>query len=321
MAYRFAQLSLGLMSLIGPAVLAAPMPAVVTQVVTVPAQGYAQPTSSAAPVPNNQTPPPATNKQSSSSSNTGGSGAPAPGGSASGLKSPKGVSFDKSTTLMAGAGWAYDWNPKSMGNLNGAPFVPMLKDKTQIGEWNGISPESDACLAFNEPDVPTSEGGSYMGPGEAASLYKSTFQKGCSAKSLGAPAVSSKDMGNTDGLSLKWLEQFAADCSDCKIDFWPLHFYATKGQPDQFDYFTKYVTSARNAIAGFAKNNKNFGTDMWFTEIGQYGGGSEEFTSQCIDYMNKQPDIKAYSPTLGGNPDDQSTQPTDGSMVAQMYAS
>lgn len=320
MAYRFAQLSLGLVSLLGPAVLAAPMPEVVTQVVTVPAPGYTQP--SAAPASNNQSPPPASgNKKSSSSSNNDQSGAPAPGGSASGLKSPKGVSFDKATTIMSGAGWAYDWNPKSMGNLNGAPFVPMLKDKSQTGEWNGISPESDACLAFNEPDVPLGQGGSQMEPGEAASLYQSTFMKGCSAKSLGAPAVSSKGMGDQDGLSLKWLEQFAADCKDCKIDFWPLHFYATNGLPDQFDYFTKYVTAARNAIQGFAKNNPKFGTDMWFTEIGQYGGGSEEFTSQCIDYMNKQPDIKAYSPTLGGNPDDASSQPTDGSMVAQIYGS
>lgn len=99
----------------------------------------------------------------------------------------------------------------------GTPFLDSVK--RQISSGSNIS----HVLGFNEPDGPTSTGGSNMSPALAASAWKLQLEplKKLGVK-LGAPAVTSSQDGFT------WLTNWLSACDGgCNPDFIPVHFYGS----------------------------------------------------------------------------------------------
>ena len=60
-------------------------------------------------------------------------------------------------------------------------------------------------------------------------------------------------------MGLAWLKEFWSACSDCHVDFVPIHWYdsATNVQ-----YFKNYIQDARDAANG---------KPLWITEFGAFG--------------------------------------------------
>lgn len=89
------------------------------------------------------------------------------------------------------------------------------------GPWNEhasswIAAGSKNLLAFNEPE---NAGQSNINATAAADAYRKYMQPFAGKAQLGAPGVSN------DGRD--WMTQFLGLCSDCTIDFVPIHWVST----------------------------------------------------------------------------------------------
>ena len=190
-----------------------------------------------------------------------------------------------------GASWAYNWVSQPGGDIpSDLEFVPMLHDMTQpftsVWQTEAAAQNAKHVLAFNEPDIPEQAGSSIGSAQQCAEDYKSTFEKGApKGARYGAPAVTSS---LEPGKGLDYLGQFMKACSDCKIDFITLHYY---GQPDQFDYFERYV-----------KDAKKFGKPIWMTEYGLSSGSDADqakFIKQATELLQKEPGRREVLPLHG----------------------
>ena len=79
-----------------------------------------------------------------------------------------------------------------------------------------ITAGSKYLLAFNEPE---NAGQSNIDPKAAADAYRKYVQPFAGQAQLGAPGVSN------DGRD--WMTQFLGLCSDCTIDFVPIHWVSS----------------------------------------------------------------------------------------------
>ena len=75
-------------------------------------------------------------------------------------------------------------------------------------------------LAFNEPDMQSSVGGSNIDPTTAAQIWTREVEPlSKMGIRLGSPACSSAPSGIT------WMQSFLQACSNCTVDFMVVHFY------------------------------------------------------------------------------------------------
>ncbi|KAG6879368.1 hypothetical protein C0992_003188 [Termitomyces sp. T32_za158] len=115
--------------------------------------------------------------------------------------------------------WQYDWGsiaPEYLA-VDGIEYIPMQWGSANIEGFADAVQKQGAktILAFNEPDFDQE---SNIQPSEAASLWKKYLEPmKANGIRLGAPAVTSNGQ--------QWLAQFVQACSDCSVDFIPLHWY------------------------------------------------------------------------------------------------
>lgn len=114
----------------------------------------------------------------------------------------------------------YNWYSTTTNKQNFTEYVPMLwgtkPELTSIWDDHAsswIAAGSEHLLAFNEPE---NAGQSNINVTAAADAYRKYMQPFAGKAQLGAPGVSN---GGRD-----WMTQFLGLCSDCTIDFVPIHW-------------------------------------------------------------------------------------------------
>ncbi|KAI3316681.1 glycoside hydrolase family 128 protein [Xylariaceae sp. AK1471] len=198
--------------------------------------------------------------------------------------------------------WAYNWasdpyfaGPWTPDSYNPAlNFVPMLwsahPDLTSIWTANVnhsiASYNIDSVLAFNEPDSCGcwSCGSSCMDVPSAVSAYKQWVQPFAGRLRLGAPAVTN---GVGDNVGLNYLQSFMGNCTGCRVDFIPLHYYGSVHDPANFK---KHVESAWEMF------NKSI--PIWITEFGTDGGTEAEVLAWLRDvlpWLDSQSYVERYA--------------------------
>ncbi|KAF2671839.1 hypothetical protein BT63DRAFT_467932 [Microthyrium microscopicum] len=224
------------------------------------------------------------------------------------LSTKKGVSYPRDQTRYANyfnrISWAYNWyhaakywSPNA-ASLNGnIDYVPMIhSNKPDItNTWNqdidGLlkGREDLAILAFNEPDMPINAGGSDMSPETAVELYrKYILPYACRAR-LGAPAVSNSPAAVNKGV--RWLQRFLMLCTDCVIDFIPVHAY---GPPTDIQMFKNAITGAYMAGGDPARK-------VWVTEFAHQVGSNppidqkKNLMRELSQWMNQQDFVERYA--------------------------
>jgi hypothetical protein len=111
-----------------------------------------------------------------------------------------------------------------------------------------------------------------MTPDFAVEKWHELVQPYAGQAKLGAPSVSNSE---TPGMGLDWLETFLNKCSDCTIDFIPIHWYAESGD---FEYFKQCVTNAHDVAKA-----AGFDVPVWVTE---FGAPTPNVDVQ-VDFVNK----------------------------------
>jgi len=177
-------------------------------------------------------------------------------------------------------------------------------------------------LGFNEPDLcgDNGVGASCMSVEDAVAAYRkwiTPLKK--QGFRLGAPAVT-----NGQGLNIgnDWLVKFLAQCSDCGIDFLPVHWY---GQYWEFDNFFSNLHYTRD-IVGEGRY------PIWLTEFGITTGTDAEVQNFMEIVMAALEDpsrswVEKYAWYMAGKPGtypgnlvaaDQSSLSTFGQLYDQM---
>jgi hypothetical protein len=161
------------------------------------------------------------------------------------------------------AGWEF------VPMLWGAPSTPGTFATTVKGFKNqGVNISS--ILGFNEPDGPTSTGGTNIKASTAATLWIQEIEplKDLGLR-LGAPAT----QGN--GAGIAWLTDFMNSCNGkCTIDFLPVHYYG------DFQGFASYLGQV---YATFGQK------PIWVTEFGLPNAplaSSQSFLNQSMAFLD-----------------------------------
>lgn len=177
-------------------------------------------------------------------------------------------------------------------------FVPMMwgigddpKDDQWLQEVKKVMSDGrniSHALAFNEPDAPSSWGGSDIDPHKAAQAWVANFEPLAEmGVKLGLPAVTGAPSG------LDWLKQFLGNCSElvsdggstknCTWDVVPVHWY------DNFAGLTSHI-GERHSLWPDA--------EVWVTEYAlahQDAKPTEEYYHQTVDYFDKLDYLGRYS--------------------------
>ncbi|WWC72096.1 uncharacterized protein I206_106056 [Kwoniella pini CBS 10737] len=153
-----------------------------------------------------------------------------------------------------GLKWYYNWSfwPMSMGDIE---YVPMIWGESSINDWDGNVPTgSTYILGFNEPDQPSSAGGSNMNVTQGSLLHQKWTNKLVNKNiKIGSPAVARGGSWWFNG----WLQ---ACNGQCKFDFVPIHFYGTNA----------------NDLITYIKTFPSQGKPIWLTEVA------------CLDFSSGQ---------------------------------
>lgn len=168
-------------------------------------------------------------------------------------------------------------------------FVPLLfNDNPGLTEvWpqyaqQAIDAGADTLLGFNEPDL-CYPGSSCMSVNQSVDAWKKYMEPFAGKARLGAPAVTNGGPPS----SLTWLGEFIANCTDCTIDFVPLHWYSNVYA---FSYLQYYVQQAYNVT----------GKPIWITEFGIDGSGGSElqyqaFLKMALPWLDAVPYVERYA--------------------------
>lgn len=146
--------------------------------------------------------------------------------------------------------WQYNWDSTTTVNKQSyCEYVPMLwgtsSDHTNAWFSNAyywLASGSGHLLAFNEPERSDQAN---LTPQEAATAFKKYMTPFVGSASIGAPAVSN------DGYA--WITEFLGLCTNCGIDFIPIHWY---NDHTLFSDFKNWVTSICD-----------LGYTVWITEV------------------------------------------------------
>jgi len=116
----------------------------------------------------------------------------------------------------------------------------------------------------------------------AVTAYRQYVQPFAGKVKLGAPAVTN---GVGSGIGIDWLDQFVGNCTSCRIDFIPLHWYGDVTNPDSFKtYVTSFYTK--------------FKKPLWITEFGAPGASSAaiiSFLENVMPWMDKTAYVQRYA--------------------------
>jgi hypothetical protein len=189
--------------------------------------------------------------------------------------------------------WYYNYSPYIITNYTTLDFVPMLFSIPDAGDTSftdQVTPLLNSntitqILAFNEPDGPTSQGGTALSPSDAAKSYIDTLlplRMQYPGLNLGWPAVTGSPRG------LTWLKNFNTSChklspkTGCTADFLPLHWYGT------FAGMASYLGQVRAAYPSLP---------LWVTEFADPDASlddTESFLNQSLAYLDRLPYVERY---------------------------
>ncbi|CAF1093485.1 unnamed protein product [Rotaria sp. Silwood1] len=186
--------------------------------------------------------------------------------------------------------WLYNWelwDPRSAGTYSTAEYVPMCRTQAEASQVSAYfsSCYANYLLGFNEPDLPSANGGDYLSPYNASILWKQYIQpvKASCGTALGAPAVTN---GVGSGWGTDWLRQFFGNCTSpsCSFDFIPFHWYGTS-----LSDFETYVTNFHSLFPTYP---------LWITEW-QFTGISSTTTAylekQALQWLDAQNYVARYA--------------------------
>ncbi|KAG6874374.1 hypothetical protein C0995_015110 [Termitomyces sp. Mi166 len=191
--------------------------------------------------------------------------------------------------------WQYDWgsSPPEYLAVDGIEYIPMQWGSANIeGFADAVQTQGaktilvrrsifDFCgenlifeKAFNEPDFDQE---SNIQPLEAVNLWNKYLEPmKAHGIRLGAPAVTASGQ--------PWLAQFMQGCSNCSIDFIPLHWYG-----DGVEGFYNYLWQVHNTYPNIS---------LWVTEFASTSSNATEvanFLNASTAYMDTLPWIERYA--------------------------
>ncbi|QSZ30313.1 hypothetical protein DSL72_004835 [Monilinia vaccinii-corymbosi] len=187
--------------------------------------------------------------------------------------------------------WAWNWDSVMPSGFPSAmEFVPCLWSDASdhTANWvnnvnNAISRGTSHIVAFNEPDACGGDQ-ACMSPQQAVNAWKTYIQPFSGRVKLGAPQVTRGATG------LPWLSSFLALCTDCQIDFVPIHWYGKNNDENYLGDFYSYVRSAYDTGGN---------RPIWITEFALLNPASEsdqeKFISQVIPWMDNLSWVARYA--------------------------
>jgi hypothetical protein len=176
--------------------------------------------------------------------------------------------------------WQYDWgnsppNYMAVSNIN---YIPMQWGSGKIEVFTDAVKAQGAktILAFNEPDFDKE---SNMLPTEAAKLWKQYLEPlKAEGIRLGGPAVTGSPTGRP------WLNEFFQACTNCSVDFLPLHWYG-----EGVEGFYNYLWEVHNQFPKLP---------IWVTEYASTSSNDTEvlnFLNATMTYMDSVDWIERYA--------------------------
>lgn len=185
------------------------------------------------------------------------------------------------------AGFAWNWEADSRGDIGGIPFIPTLRTLATAGDWSSkvdaaIKAGSKVVFGFNEPDKPDQANLGVAAACEAWTKYMNPIASKHPEVNIVGPSVSS-DVAK--GTGLDWLSQFKSQCPGAIYHSSNIHWYGYGNAG--FDDFKAHVDKA---ISQFGK--------VWVTEFGLHGqsqAASKAFLEKALPYLDSNPDCLGYS--------------------------
>lgn len=174
--------------------------------------------------------------------------------------------------------WQYNWAnvaPDYLATSN-IPYVPMQWGSAGIQDFADTvkAQGADIILTFNEPD---SSSQANMDPGDAAQLWMQYIQPlKAQGIRLGGPAVTASGLG--------WLISFFQACTNCTIDFLPLHWYG-----DGVAGFYSYIWQVHSVYPQYP---------IWITEYAETSTNDTvvaEFLNATTVYLDSLDWIERYA--------------------------
>lgn len=183
--------------------------------------------------------------------------------------------------------WYYNYGSKpspAFANFPKLQFVPML-----WGTGNSSTFLSDVqsqikaganityVLGFNEPDGDSSTGGSDIPAETAAQIWMQQIEPlAKQGVKIGAPACTGAETGR------QWTQEFFTACSNCTIDFIPVHWYGD---------FQGLASHIGEYVGTFNKT-------IWVTEFADAHVNLQEsqtFYNQSSSYLDRTENVTHYS--------------------------
>ncbi|PPQ99524.1 hypothetical protein CVT24_005314 [Panaeolus cyanescens] len=176
--------------------------------------------------------------------------------------------------------WQYNWAniPPNYLATSNIPYVPMQWGSANIDTFSDAVRIQDApvILAFNEPDFAAEAN---VPPEEAAQLWMQFLEPlKAHGVRLGGPAVTASPTGRP------WLTSFFAACTNCTIDFLPIHWYGSG-----VEGFYGYLWDVHNSFPEYP---------IWVTEYAETSTNDTvvlDFMNQTINYLDSLDWVERYA--------------------------
>jgi hypothetical protein len=193
----------------------------------------------------------------------------------------------KSIASKMKAGFAWNWESDSRGDIGATQFIPTLRTLATAGNWAtnvdaAVKAGSKVVFGFNEVDKADQAN---LGVAAACDAWKQ-YMNPIAAKhpevEIVGPSVSS-DVAK--GTGLDWLSSFKTECPGAIYHSANIHWYGY-GKAD----FAEFKTFVESAISKFGK--------VWVTEfalVERSVADSEAFLEKALAYLDSNDNCKGYS--------------------------
>ncbi|TFK26771.1 hypothetical protein FA15DRAFT_256539 [Coprinopsis marcescibilis] len=204
------------------------------------------------------------------------------------------VNANQSASVIS---WQYNWAniPPAYLATSNLPFIPMQWGAGAIENFVDTvrAQGADTILGYNEPDFANE---SNMDPEQAASLWM-TFIEPLKEHGvrLGGPAVTAAGTGRP------WLQRFFQACSNCTIDFLPVHWYGVgvtgfydylwaihNDYPDLPIWVTEYADTSSNVTGAVLLRRPALKLTRCFVEV-------YNFMNETIRYLDETEWVERYA--------------------------
>ncbi|CAF9935959.1 MAG: hypothetical protein ALECFALPRED_006645 [Alectoria fallacina] len=206
--------------------------------------------------------------------------------------------------------WYYNYASKpspAFANFPKLQFVPMLwgtgNSSTFLSDVSSQIKAGDNItyvLGFNEPDGDSSTGGSDIPAETAAQIWMQQIEPlARQGVKLGAPACTGAETG------LQWTQDFFTACSNCTIDFIPVHVspvgFLLNLYPDlnpEARFKRIWYSNFQGLASHIGEYVGTFNKTIWVTEFADANVNlqdSQTFYNQSTSYLDRTENVTHYS--------------------------